>query len=48
VTDEQRGRATLGALARDAGHFPDATLFWPLMLGAWKRKDVSAAAPSSR
>jgi 2-polyprenyl-3-methyl-5-hydroxy-6-metoxy-1,4-benzoquinol methylase len=48
VTDERHADATLAALARDADRVPDATLFWPLMLGAWKRKDVSADAPAAR
>jgi SAM-dependent methyltransferase len=48
VTDEQQADAALSGLVRDAGSFPDATVFWPLMLGAWKRKGVSAGAPAAR
>ena len=48
ITDQPDADATLAELARDAGRFPDPTLFWPLMLSAWKRKDVSGAAPGSR
>jgi SAM-dependent methyltransferase len=48
VTGEPEADATLAQVARDAGRFPDATLFWPLMLSAWKRKDVSAGGPSPR
>jgi SAM-dependent methyltransferase len=48
VTDEADADATLAGLARDAERCPDASLFWPLMLSAWKHKDVSATAPSPR
>ncbi|NYJ06410.1 methyltransferase domain-containing protein [Petropleomorpha daqingensis] len=48
VTGEAEADATLAALARDADRLPDASLFWPLMLSAWKRKEVSAGGPSPR
>ena len=48
VTGEADADATLARLARDAERLPDASLFWPLMLSAWKHKDVSAAGPSPR
>ena len=31
-------RETLAALRRDAAGMPDRALFWPLMVGAWRRK----------
>jgi ubiquinone/menaquinone biosynthesis C-methylase UbiE len=48
ITGEADADATLAGLARDAERLPDASLFWPLMLSAWKHKDVSAAGPSPR
>jgi|tagenome__1003787_1003787.scaffolds.fasta_scaffold20795918_2 SAM-dependent methyltransferase len=48
VTGEAAADATLAELARDADRLPDASLFWPLMLSAWKRKDVSGGEPAAR
>jgi SAM-dependent methyltransferase len=38
VTDEEHAQQALAALRRDAAGFPDSTLLWPLMFGAWRRK----------
>lgn len=38
ITDEARAAAALQALRRDAGRHPDASMVWPPMYGAWKRK----------
>jgi ubiquinone/menaquinone biosynthesis C-methylase UbiE len=38
ITTEADAAATLDAFARDTTHFPDRSLLWPLMIGAWKRK----------
>jgi len=39
VTTPERAAATLAALDRDVTLFPDRPLLWPLLIGAWKRKD---------
>jgi 2-polyprenyl-3-methyl-5-hydroxy-6-metoxy-1,4-benzoquinol methylase len=39
ITDEANAAAALSALGRDAARFPDYTTVWPLMFGAWKRKN---------
>jgi ubiquinone/menaquinone biosynthesis C-methylase UbiE len=39
VTDQSRATATLWGLQQDAARFPDYSTVWPLMLGAWKRKN---------
>ena len=41
ITTDAQAAATLAALDRDADRFPDRPLMWPLMIGAWKRKDAS-------
>ena len=28
------------AIDRDAGRFPDRPMLWPLLIGAWKRKQL--------
>lgn len=38
VTDEADAAATLAALHQDVTRFPDHTVVWPLMYGAWRRK----------
>jgi len=38
ISSEQHVRETLAALRRDAADMPDRALFWPLMIGAWRRK----------
>jgi SAM-dependent methyltransferase len=48
VTGEADADATLAQLARDAERLPEASLFWPLMLSAWKHKDVSPGEPGPR
>jgi SAM-dependent methyltransferase len=40
VTDEPHADAALAALHRDAARFPDHSVVWPLMLGAWRRKQA--------
>jgi SAM-dependent methyltransferase len=39
VTTEADAAATLAAIDRDATRFPDHALMWPLLIGAWKRKE---------
>jgi ubiquinone/menaquinone biosynthesis C-methylase UbiE len=41
VTTEAGAAATLAAIDRDATRFPDRPFLWPLMIGAWKRKERS-------
>jgi SAM-dependent methyltransferase len=41
ITTDAQAAATLAALDRDADRFPDRPLMWPLMIGAWKRKDAT-------
>jgi SAM-dependent methyltransferase len=38
VTDGDRAESALAALRSDASRFPEYTMTWPLMIGAWKRK----------
>jgi hypothetical protein len=38
VTDEHQAAAALAALHQDVMRFPDHTVVWPLMYGAWRRK----------
>ncbi len=40
VTTAERAAATLAALDRDVTRFPDRPLLWPLLVSAWKRKDL--------
>ena len=39
VTTEADAAAMLSLIDRDASRFPDRPLLWPLMIGAWKRKE---------
>jgi 2-polyprenyl-3-methyl-5-hydroxy-6-metoxy-1,4-benzoquinol methylase len=39
ITDEARAAATLRELGQDAVRFPEYSTIWPLMFGAWKRKN---------
>jgi ubiquinone/menaquinone biosynthesis C-methylase UbiE len=39
ITTEPDAAATLAGVDRDAVAFADSTLLWPLLIGAWKRKD---------
>jgi SAM-dependent methyltransferase len=39
ITTEAGAEATLAAFDRDVARFPDRPLTWPLMVGAWKRKE---------
>ncbi len=41
VTTEDRAAALLAAIERDATRFPDRPFLWPLMIGAWKRKELA-------
>jgi trans-aconitate methyltransferase len=38
ITTVDDATATLAAADRDVQRFPDRTLLWPLLIGAWKRK----------
>jgi SAM-dependent methyltransferase len=38
IASEAQTAAILAALDRDAARFPDRSVLWPLMVGAWKRK----------
>jgi trans-aconitate methyltransferase len=39
VTTEADAAATLASIDRDAARFPDRPVLWPLLIGAWKRKE---------
>ena len=39
VTTEADAAATLTSITRDVMRFPDRPMLWPLMIGAWKRKE---------
>jgi SAM-dependent methyltransferase len=39
VTTENEAAGILSALDHDAARFPDRPMLWPLMIGAWKRRD---------
>lgn len=39
ITTEADAAAMLSLVDRDATRFPDRPLLWPLMIGAWKRKE---------
>jgi ubiquinone/menaquinone biosynthesis C-methylase UbiE len=39
VTTEAGAAAALAAIDRDANRFPDRPVLWPLLVGAWKRKE---------
>ena len=39
ITTEKAAAAALAALDRDAVRFADRPVLWPLLIGAWKRKD---------
>lgn len=39
VTTEAKAHAMLAAIDRDAIRFPDRPVLWPLLVGAWKRKE---------
>jgi hypothetical protein len=40
VTSEPDAAATLAALDRDVTAFPDRPMLFPLLIGAWKRKQA--------
>jgi SAM-dependent methyltransferase len=39
ITTEEGAEATLAAFDRDVALYPQRPLLWPLMIGAWKRKE---------
>src|SRR5215469_6324692 len=39
VTTEAGAAATLASIDRDAARFADRPMLWPLLIGAWKRKE---------
>ena len=39
VTTEADAAAALASIDRDATRFPDRPVLWPLLIGAWKRKE---------
>lgn len=39
ITTDSGGAATLASINRDAIRFPDRPMLWPLLIGAWKRKE---------
>jgi trans-aconitate methyltransferase len=41
VTNEADSAATLAGLERDAARFAERSMLWPLLVGAWKRKEPS-------
>jgi hypothetical protein len=40
ITTRTAAEAALAAIDRDAGRFPDRPVLWPLLIGAWKRKEL--------
>jgi ubiquinone/menaquinone biosynthesis C-methylase UbiE len=45
LTTEQGAAATLTEVARDAERFPTRSTLWPLLMGAWKRKNPGWREP---
>ena len=41
ITTEEAAAATLAAFGDDAVRFADSPMTWPLMIGAWKRKELA-------
>jgi len=41
ITTEEDAAATLAAAERDATRHPDGQLMWPVLIGAWKRKELA-------
>lgn len=39
ITTPDRAATALASIDRDAARFPDRPLLWPLLIGAWKRKE---------
>lgn len=39
VTTEDRANAVLASIDRDAARYPNRPMLWPLLIGAWKRKE---------
>jgi hypothetical protein len=39
VTTEAGAAAALASIDRDATRYPDRPVLWPLLIGAWKRKE---------
>jgi hypothetical protein len=39
ITTQERAAAALASIDRDATRFPDRPVLWPLLIGAWKRKE---------
>jgi len=39
ITTEEDAAATLAAVERDTARHPDGQLMWPVLIGAWKRKE---------
>src|SRR5262249_44862349 len=39
ITTDAGAAAVLDSIDRDATRFPDRPLVWPLLIGAWKRKE---------
>jgi hypothetical protein len=39
ITTSADAAGSLAALDRDAARFPDCPMGWPLLIGAWKRKE---------
>jgi len=47
ITTETAAADALAALHRDAEDHPDRPMTWPLMIGAWKRKEGDGDAPAT-
>ena len=41
ITTEDAAAAALAAVDHDAIQFADAPMLWPLLIGAWKRKELA-------
>jgi hypothetical protein len=41
ITTESDAATAVAALDRDCARFPDRPMLWPLLIGAWKRKELA-------
>jgi SAM-dependent methyltransferase len=47
ITTAEAASGALADLRRDAARYPERPLTWPLMIGAWKRKEGDGDAPAA-
>lgn len=41
ITTGESAAAALAAVEQDAARYPDGQLMWPVLIGAWKRKETA-------